>query len=363
MKVLVLGGTGAMGIHLVDIMAKMANVQTFVTTRRNRIGKGNVNYIQGNARDIHFLSSLLATTNFDVIVDFMVYRTSEFRERCNLLLASCGQYVFLSSARVFANEDKIITESSPRLLDVSKDTIYLKTDEYALSKAREENILRESGKANWTIVRPYITFSEVRLQLGVYEKENWLYRALQGRSIVFSRDISGHYTTMTYGGDVAQGIVGLIGNEKALGEDFNIATNENHTWKEILDIYLNVLERKLGVRPDVKYTDSAINLQFNRKQYQVKYCRLFDRRFDNRKILSTVPDLQFSNTIENIQSCLEMFLAKPYFNPITWGQEALLDKISKEYIHGGEILDRKQYFKYWLVRFSPWWLIKMHFSK
>ena len=53
-----------------------------------------------------------------------------------------------------------------------------------LTKALQENLLRASGYKNWTIVRPYITFSDIRLQLGVYEKEQWLYRALQGRAIV-----------------------------------------------------------------------------------------------------------------------------------------------------------------------------------
>ena len=35
-----------------------------------------------------------------------------------------------------------------RLLDISKDDKYLRTDEYALAKARQENILQKSGK-NW----------------------------------------------------------------------------------------------------------------------------------------------------------------------------------------------------------------------
>ena len=72
-----------------------------------------------------------------------------------------------------------------RLLDVSHDSIYLKTDEYALAKARQEDILRKSGKNNWTIIRPYITYSESRLQLGVLEKEAWLYRALKGFQEMF----------------------------------------------------------------------------------------------------------------------------------------------------------------------------------
>ena len=68
-----------------------------------------------------------------------------------------------------------------------KDEEYLNTDEYALSKARQENILHEAGCNNWTIISPYITFSETRLQLGVLEKEDWLWRAINGYSIVFQK--------------------------------------------------------------------------------------------------------------------------------------------------------------------------------
>lgn len=52
----------------------------------------------------------------------------------------------MSSSRVYADSQTPITENSPRLLDVYKEEEYLKTDEYALSKARQEDILHRSGK-------------------------------------------------------------------------------------------------------------------------------------------------------------------------------------------------------------------------
>ncbi len=67
---------------------------------------------------------------------------------------------------------------SPRLVDVCTDPEYLSIDEYGMAKGREENLLRETGRTNWTIIRPYITYNSNRIQLGVYEKENWLRRAL-----------------------------------------------------------------------------------------------------------------------------------------------------------------------------------------
>lgn len=53
-----------------------------------------------------------------------------------------------------------------------RDEDYIKTDEYALQKARQENILLGSKYKNWTIIRPYITYNKERLQLGVLEKKS-----------------------------------------------------------------------------------------------------------------------------------------------------------------------------------------------
>lgn len=162
-SILLLGGTGAMGNHLVQILNDGKH-DVFVTSRSQRQNRLGVTYIQGNAHDDNFLDQVLNMKRWDVIVDFMIYNTSEFACRVNLLLDACKQYVFLSSSRVYADSKEPITEQSPRLLDVCKDEEYLKTDEYALSKAREENVLFNSEYKNWTIIRPYITYSEIRLQ-------------------------------------------------------------------------------------------------------------------------------------------------------------------------------------------------------
>lgn len=154
-KVLILGGTGAMGKHLVNILFNQG-ADCFITTRSNRESSIRKNYIKGDAHDINFLQSLLQKEKWDAIVDFMIYTTNDFEERYNQLLDSTTQYVYISSARVYAQNDSLITEDSPRILDVCKDQDYLATDEYALTKARQEDILKKSGKRNWTIIRPIL---------------------------------------------------------------------------------------------------------------------------------------------------------------------------------------------------------------
>lgn len=355
MRILILGGTGAMGVSLVQILTRQGN-EVFVTSRTKQSSQNaKLHYMHGNAHDMNFLKNNL-TPLYDVIVDFMVYNEDEFRERIELLLASAKQYVFLSSARVYAESIAPITEENARLLDVSTDEEYLKTDEYALSKARQENILTESKYKNWTIIRPYITYSEERLQLGVYEKEHWLYRALRGRKIVFSKDIATKYTTLTYGKDVSLIMANLLGNEKVLGESVNITVNQSIIWKDILNLYLDIIEEKTHKRPDVFYLDDSYSItKVLGCKYQIKYDRLYNRRFDSSKVNNICGDfVEYMPVIEGAKKCLSSFIEnKLEFRTISWKFEAYMDKLTGEKTPLSEIPTWKERLKYIIWRYTP----------
>lgn len=348
-NILVLGGTGAMGAHLVQILSDRGD-KVSVTTRSLRQSSGNKEYIQGDAKDDSFLTSLLAC-KWDAIVDFMVYTTPDFEQRAPKFLEATDQYIFLSSARVYADSNWPIREESPRLLDTSEDVRFLATDEYSLAKARQENILHQSGSTNWTIIRPYITYSEQRLQLGVLEKEGWLYRALKGRTIVFSEDIASKITTLTYGLDVAGAMGAIIGMPRALGEIYHITQRDAAKWREVLAVYLVVLEKHLGKRPKVLLLPLNDFLRCKPAAYQIKYDRLFNRKFDSLKVSEFVNLQEFSTLEKGLTLCLEEFLENPQFSAIDWRSEAIKDRFSGEVVNFNEISYWKQRIKYLLYRF------------
>ena len=351
MKILVLGGTGAMGVDLVKILGERGENVT-VTSRSERKSEfNNVKYVRGDAHDNAFLISLLAE-KYDAIVDFMVYNTEEFKEKQDLLLGATDQYIFLSSSRVYADSDTPITEDSQRLLDVTTDSEYLKTDEYALTKARQENMLRESGKTNWTIIRPYITYSSQRLQLGVYEKELWLYRALHDKTVVFPKAIAEKYTTLTFGADVALGISKLIGNKKAMGEAFHITTDRAIKWEDVLTIYRIVFKDVTGKEIKIKYADDPKPIyDIMGNKYQVICDRLYDRRFDNTKFLQAAGECEFKLPKMGLEKCLREFLENPKFRG-TPGF-AMMDKLAGESTKLSEISGIKQKIRYIAARYLP----------
>ena len=329
MRILILGGTGAMGEPLTKKLVELNN-SVFVTSRKPH-KEDKVRYFCGNAKDDSFLNNILHD-EYDAIVDFMVYSTQEFKSRINLLLNKTKQYIFISSARCYANSIKLITEDSARLVDVSGDSNYLSTDDYSLAKARQENVLYNSSKKNWTIVRPYITYNAQRLQLGCYEKDYWLYRALHDKTLVLPEDIMNCTTSITFGEDVANCITKLIGNKKALGECYTVATKESHTWKEILEIYLEIIKKRTGKNIKIKFIPNSVELYGVCDKYQIAYDRLYNRTFDLTKLEMTIGELNFTSTKEGLDKCVNDFLeSEHYWSNVSSKYEAWSDRRSKEY--------------------------------
>lgn len=96
MRVLVLGGTGAMGKALVKLLLQY-NHQVTVTSRSSNTGKtlfnNRLTYLKGNAHNEDFILGIVSE-HWDVIVDFMVYSTEEFKNRLSILLNATDQYFF-----------------------------------------------------------------------------------------------------------------------------------------------------------------------------------------------------------------------------------------------------------------------------
>lgn len=284
-KILVLGGTGAMGVYLVPELAAMGYAVDVVSLDDMKSDHPRVTYRQANAKDIDFLKSLLAK-NYDAIVDFMIYQTREFSEKYERLLGNTGHYIYLSSYRVYADSAEPITENSARLLDVSDDKEFLATEDYALYKARGEDILRASRFDNYTIVRPAITYSKRRFQLVTLEANTLLYRAFNKRPVFLPEEAMGIQATMSWAGDVARMMARLVLNPRAQTETYTLATAEHHTWQEVADYYSEIIGldyRTVDAETYLGFFDSS---QGNGARYQLFYDRCFNRVVDNAKILS-----------------------------------------------------------------------------
>lgn len=348
-----------MGTSLAQILIKK-NYEVYITTRSNK-QDNNIHYIQGNAVLYDFIERVTTNKYYDCIVDFMDYETSVFKKNIKLLLSATKQYMFLSSSRVYADSKIPITEKNQRVLETCTDIDFMNTDEYPLHKAREEDILKDAIKffksTTYTIIRPYITYNTERLQLGTEEKEQWLWRALKNKTIVLPKSIAEKTTTLTYAYDVADIMMRLIGNRKAFNETFHIAGAKPIKWIEVLNIYLNTIEKVTGNKPKVLFYDDLESFMEELKcECQVKYDRIYNRVFDNSKVddicnMSEYSCIEYINAPEGLESCMKTFISNPKWRHIDARVQAYFDRITKEKTKLFEFCSGKEKIKYVTYRY------------
>ena len=285
-KVLVIGATGAMGQHLVPQLLELGYRVDAMAAEPATSTNPALRYICADAKDRRVMRQILSE-GYDGIVDFMIYNSGELVKYLPLLLDSTGHYIYLSSYRVYDNLEHPIRETSPRLLDAPDRPLLCNSDDYSIFKARGENVLRALPNRNWTIIRPAITYSLMRYQLVTLEAPDTVGRAAAGKAVVLPEQSRQVQATMSWGGDVARMIAGLLFNDRAVGEAYTTATSEHHTWGEIADYYLDICKLK------AVWVDQEDYLGLIQKdpadlncRWQLELDRRFDRIIDNSKVLA-----------------------------------------------------------------------------
>ena len=316
-KVLVIGATGAMGSYLVPELLSLGYKVDAVSLDHPDAYNGYLHYIRTNdAKDFAFVEKIVQN-GYDAIVDFMIYPTAdEVRKYCLYYRAHCEQYIYLSTYRIYA-DSPVITESSPRLLDVTDDKRLLTCGDYCIYKAEGEDVMRASADGGkYTILRPAVTYSKRRFQLVTLEAETLIPRIRAGKTVLLPEDAMNVQATMSHGRDVARMIARLVLNPYAYGETYTVATAEHHAWGEIAEMY----KRIAGLKYETVPTDTYCELlggsvwAYN----QVHYDRLFNRVIDNNKIL-TVTGMKQSSLmpLENGLSFEYSALPKDAFADVT----------------------------------------------
>lgn len=237
-SVLVLGATGIIGKYVCAAAAN-SGYRVVAVSRGQKAGLEihGVESVTLDVRDPTAVSRRLDGAQFDAVVDLVSFTPSQVEQTFEVLGATTRQYVFVSSATVSAAapSNGVITEESP-LVNAGWN--------YPILKAESEARLHELGKSrghDYTIVRPYITYSEQRIAFGLWEGDQVLGRLQRGLPILLVDEIASARTSLTHAYDFAAGLVALIGQPDALNETFQIASPEQITWKEVFEFSARTL--------------------------------------------------------------------------------------------------------------------------
>ena len=274
--------------------------------------------LNADIRDKNAAQIVLRDLKFDVVVDWIAFKPEHIETDIELFRNRTNQYVFISSASAYQTPptNLPVTESTPLsnpFWQYSRDKIAC--EERLLKAYREENF-------PMTIVRPSHTYDQTMLPLkGRYTVID---RMRKGKKVIVHGDGTSLWT-LTHHTDFAKGFVGLLGNNRAVGEPFQITSDEFLTWNQIYEL----AARAAGTTAQIVHIPSEIIAKYDTEWG----AELFGDKshsmiFDNTKIKRLVPDfaatIPFSRGIEEI---MNWFDGEPSRQIVDEKLDQLMDKI------------------------------------
>jgi len=274
--------------------------------------------------DIHRPDDVRAAVRgikFDAVVDWIAYTPDDIERDLDLFQGRVEHYVFISSASVYQKPPAhyLVSESTP---------LHNPFWEYSRHKiACEERLMAAHRSSGFpaTIVRPSMTYDHnLPIALGGWGTYTLADRLLTGREIIVHGDGSSLWV-VTHAEDLARGLLGLLGNERAVGEAFHITSDEVLMWDQI---YREIAEA-LSVEPRMVHVPSDFIVSV---APQMAGTLLGDKTwsvaFDNSKIKSFVPGFEATVPLhDGIRRTLDWFAAEERRRTVDNTVNAEMDRI------------------------------------
>ncbi len=311
MRILFIGGTGTISSAITQQLAATEH-ELWLLNRGNRKGEvpQNVKQIVADINDENAVLEKLGDTKFDAVCDFIGFVPDQVERDFRLFAGRTRQYVYISSASAYNKPARsyVINEGT---------TLANPHWQYSRDKIACEELLmkhyREDGFPV-TIVRPSHTYCERGVPVSVHgPKGSWqvLKRMMEGKRVIVHGDGSSLWT-MTWNGDFAKGFIGLLGNPHAIGEVFQIMSDESLTWNQIYQAVADAL----GVEFKPYYVSSEYLAAVAPKEYDLEGNLTGDKAvtvvFDCSKLKRAVPGYQATVRFEEgVRRCVDYILAHP----------------------------------------------------
>ncbi|MBQ3054789.1 MAG: hypothetical protein IJC88_01650 [Oscillospiraceae bacterium] len=285
-RVLLIAGGGTLGTYVSEELLRLGMFVDVICPEEKESHNERLVFHQSLATE-EFLQNLFSETRYDGILNFIHYNEVEDYQKIHpLLIANTDHLIFLSSYRVYADVEHPITESAPRLWDVVKDTDFLEHEKYAVPKAKcEDYLMHERTGEPWTIVRPVISFSHLRLDLLMYSRHEVPDAAKAGRELLMPKTVRDYSAGLDWAGNTGKLIANLLFRKDAVGECFTVYSGQGLTWGEIAEVYQTLTGVNIRWCEESEYLESQPNKEDKPFYWGWTYDRSFNREIDCSKIL------------------------------------------------------------------------------
>ncbi|HWR67317.1 MAG TPA: SDR family oxidoreductase [Bellilinea sp.] len=323
MKVLFIGGTGIISSGSAALAVERGIDLTLLNRGQSqRTPAAGAKILNADIRDLAGFRKVLDGQKFDVVVDFLAYTPDHVQTDLDLFAGHVDQYMFISSASAYQTPavNLPLRESTP--LD---NPVW----EYSRNKIACEELLQRAyreSKLPFTIVRPSHTYDPNYVPLpGGYTTVD---RMLHGKPVIVPGDGTSIWT-LTHTRDFATGLVGLLGNARAIGEVFHITSDEWLTWDAI---YL-ALGRAFGVEPKLMHVPSDLIAAYDKTLGDsLRGDKMHSAIFDNSKVKQVVPDFRTPTSFsQGAREIAAWFMADPVRQKTDPAFDALTERILAGY--------------------------------
>lgn len=327
MKALFIGGTGTISMAITRALSKNPDWELYLLNRGSRtteIPEG-VKVITADINNEEEVIKKLDGMQFDTVCDFIGFVPEQLERDYRIFNGKTKQFMYISSASAYNKpcSNYKITEGT---------ALANPYWEYSRNKIKCERFLMDMYEKNGfpvTIVRPSHTYDDRNVPLGAHGNNgSWqvLKRMMEGKPVIIHGDGTTLWT-LTYNEDFAKGFIGLMGNPHALGEAFQITSDESLTWNQIYQAVADAL----GVELKPVYVPSTLLAELG-KGFDFEGGLLGDKArtvvFDNSKLKSVVPD--FVCTIrfdQGVRKCISNIMAHPELQKDDPEFDAFCDKV------------------------------------
>lgn len=311
MRILIIGGTGTISSAITRQLAASGHDLWLLNrgNRKNEVPTG-VKQIICDINDEAEVLRQIGDTMFDTVCEFIGFLPSQVERDIRLFKGRTRQYVYISSASAYNKPARshIITEGT---------TLANPYWQYSRDKIACEELLMKEYRENGfpaTIIRPSHTYCERSVPVSVHGlKGSWqvLKRMIDGKPVIVNGDGSSLWT-LTWNEDFAKGFIGLLGNPKAVGEAFQIMSDEQLTWNQIYQCIANAL----GTEFKPYYVASDFLATVAPKEYDFTGNLLGDKSvtvvFDCTKLKRAVPGFQATTRFdEGVRRCVAYLMSHP----------------------------------------------------
>ncbi len=153
LSILIMGGTGFLGPHIVNTATVRGHKLTLFNRGRTHPGLfPNIEQLHGDRKtDL----SALNDRKWDVVIDTSAYIPGDVTRSTTLLAPNIGQYILISTVSVYAKMDKVgMDESTPVATTDDPNAEKVTNDNYGALKALCESAAMKVMPDRTTVIRP-----------------------------------------------------------------------------------------------------------------------------------------------------------------------------------------------------------------